>query len=81
MARYLLTVPVKFGRDDEVHPLGAGPNDLISIEADSHDEAARRLRDFTGRNDTWCAVYGPGEMADETRELYFPGRIIELAAE
>jgi hypothetical protein len=78
MARYLLTVPVKFGRADEVHPLGAGPEDLIAIEADSHDEAAGRLFDAFGRNDTWCSVYGPGELSDIDRNGYYPGRIIEL---
>ena len=76
MKTYLFTVPQKFRT--QAHPLDVGPEDLMSIEAESYIDARQRMIDIMG-NDTWVSPMLAG--AQETDDLiakYYPGKIVPV---
>ena len=72
MNTYLFTIPTKF--DDEIHPLGATPDDLIEVDAPNEIEARLIMNRVLG-NGSWCSVIEPSD----THSLrYYPGERIKL---
>lgn len=58
MTTYLFSVPLRF--DTDPHPLGAGPDDMIEVEAETKDEAREKITAAIGPQFTaWFGLYLP----------------------
>lgn len=79
MTAYLFTIPQRYRR--EPHPLGAGADDLIRVEARNEIEARLAMNQHLGPW-AWCSTMEEG--TPETARLiaeYYPGRVIDFAPE
>jgi hypothetical protein len=70
---YLFTIPVKYAHLP--HPLGAGPTDLIEVEADNEHDARLMMNQTLG-NGTWCSVHIEAELEPAVIRAYYPGKRI-----
>lgn len=73
MTTYLFTVPLRYR--DVAHPLGATPDDLLAVEADTPDDARIHMNQTYGP-ETWFTCYRDDELTEEWRFNYAPGQTI-----
>ena len=74
MTTYLFSVPLRF--DTDPHPLGAGPDDMIEVEADNKTEARQKIAAAIGPEfGNWFGLYLP-DQSDVAK--YYPGERIQL---
>lgn len=79
MATYYVTIGVQYAH--EPHPVfTTGPDDLISIEADSENAARAKLVDALGwrHASKWSFIYDRQTMTPEMINQYHPGDIVPL---